>query len=224
MRLEIAPDMTSAWDDRGDVLWMANTLQLAMGLLNQTATPNSLLAPAVRWIGPDGRVWVWERPPRQHILTYLDRKKSGHKIWLPWTVEVLDTTKGTLQIFARNSPLSSMEDGICSLPLPGVKADGRVPIPRLQTNGGAEVMIAAAKHAFDGATWAGTVPEDRRPPMWRKMEPLEMLAAWGKLDLLQTTATDWQLTCTFADFVKPFETMPTTSLYEIFEKAAGHRK
>jgi hypothetical protein len=168
-------------------------------------------------------VWIWERLPRHVQVIHLDaaNKKKGTVLWLPWTVEVLDVRTGELFVFARNSPLSSMDDGLCILPLPGMKIDGRVPVPKLGLEGGAEKMIQQAKYVFDQLVWMGDVPAKNRPEKWRDGQTV--FTHWSSLDLLGTTSTDWQLSKTFGELTKPYEQTDGKSLYEIFEKAAGQR-
>jgi hypothetical protein len=223
-RIEIAADYTSAWDDHGEVVWMTPTTQVAQGLMGQTHPPAGLLAPAVRWIGPNGKVWIWERTPRMIESHYLDGdKKVYFMAMLPWTIEVLDTIEGTLRVFARNSPLASMGDGLCHLGLPGVSQDGRVPIPKLKGGDAVDNMIFRAKHAFDTAIWTGETPKERLPTALQHHIPTVVLEKWSQLSLLQATALDWPLYMPFSEFVQTLDVTPKVSLKEMFEKAAGQR-
>lgn len=204
---------------------MTSTQQVAQGLMGQANAPVALLAPAVRWIGPAGRVWCWERPPRPHSVHYMPERggKELLKVWLPWTVEILDTEAGTLQVFTRNSPLASIGDGLCHLPLPGIGPDGQIPIPKLKTGESADVQIVRAKKAFDQATWIGGLPQERVPASIQGQSPLETLNKWSTLTLLGATGTDWSLYKTFEEFIRPLDKLPKLNLKQLLEKAAGQK-
>lgn len=94
------------------------------------ADSKQLLPPAVRWISPDRRIVVFERPPMmQYIEYYLvardeiheESELSGHLIPIPWTVYFVffDASYNPVRIntYARNAPIHSMDDKLNLLPL-----------------------------------------------------------------------------------------------------------
>lgn len=102
---------------------------------NQNIPKIGLLPPAVRWISPDRRVVVFERPPAKHYLELAaDRKenaataiKTSFEIPIPWTVYVgyydYDYNPVHLRIYSRRAPLESMDDKLSLLPLPNIYMD-----------------------------------------------------------------------------------------------------
>jgi hypothetical protein len=222
-RIEVAADYTSAWNG-DEMVWMAPTSQVARGLLGHQNQLSGLLTPVVRWIGPNGRVWIWERKPRFLQSFYIkNNQKNIFGIMLPWTIELLDFDTGTLIVFARNSPLMSMDDGLCYLPMPGLGPQGQVPIPKLTCTGSVDVTIMLAKQAFDEAVWAGAVPEERLPPEFKGTDPMEMFTLWHAKSLLDVTSTKWPLAMPLHELVATYDTVAPVPLQELFEKAAGQR-
>ena len=92
-----------------------------------------LLPPAVRWLSPDRKIVVFERPPVMQNIEIIQAKRDKigensnsfnkivYTIPLPWTVYMAffnaDYEPVKLKVYVRNEPLTSMDDPIFMIPL-----------------------------------------------------------------------------------------------------------
>lgn len=143
---------------------------------------------AVRWIGPGGRIWVWERPPSKLKCLYNDK---SYKVQLPWVVFVVDVVDGGVWAFARPGPIGSLEDQLYHLPLPGISKEGKLPVVRIKVGYSAEVIIQQAMQRFQEQFWAGEVPLDWQPEEIRTGDTTKMLTTWSEGDAVDVVNWGW---------------------------------
>ena len=106
----------------------------------------------VRYLSPDRRVIVYERPPEVKDLNYISlsqaaivsnrtsmgslRSNTQHfKILIPWQVYVIglttDYTPSTMYVFARPEPLSNLHSALYNMPLLNLFGNGKVCTPKM---------------------------------------------------------------------------------------------
>lgn len=105
--------------------------------LNKVTSHNlGLLPPAIRWISRDKSIVVFERPAMRQLVEFLPYERNGidertdyrklnlycsYELNIPWTVYVctFDATylPVIVKVFARNTPLTSMNDTLGLMPL-----------------------------------------------------------------------------------------------------------
>lgn len=94
---------------------------------------------AVRYVDNENSLYVIERPPTQIDLDFSvkkhgSRKNSkcliGRKIWIPWTVSVVNMGNGPSNyiqsLYVSNGPISSLQDEVLVPVLPNIFGDGRI--------------------------------------------------------------------------------------------------
>lgn len=104
-------------------------------LLEGPNAPSGLFPAGLRWISPDWRQVVIERPPQYHTMAYAAMMRSGahgHKQYLipvPWQVYFV-TLNGdgmpSLCAYVRPTQLEALDDPLYVYPLPNVGAGGGV--------------------------------------------------------------------------------------------------
>lgn len=217
MRIEIDQTSVSAWE--GDqVQWTASATTVAHNLFGMGATPADLLPPAVRWIGPGGNSYIWERPP---TLTRVRAAGLVHHVLFPWLTLAVDMTSGQTKAFVRNAPLTSMEDGLCILPVPGMTADGVCPFVSHVIRTHVENTLFNAYTNLQEANWKGEIPDEYRPESLRGKSTSHMITAWHLMNLLTVTALDWQFACTLQQLTETFEAPAAADVETVFARAAG---
>jgi hypothetical protein len=213
-KIEINSETVAVWE--GDQLqWVESSPVVAQSLFGHRCSPNRLLPMAVRWVGPGGRVWVWERPPQPQSVVY---DGLSYAVCLPWTVMVVDTINGEVSVFARPGPLHSMDDELFALPLPGINQSGRLPIVRMQVGYPAETILARALELFQAQRWLGKVPDDWRPAELRVGGEIDMLTTWQKAGPLDVVDWGWVPRTTLNQLVSTEDESPST-VRALMEKA-----
>jgi hypothetical protein len=126
--------------------------------LEALGTPASgLLPPGVRWMSASGRQVLFERPPRRMRFEY-SPKQANHpepkfrdvEIELPWTVYAIvfspDFMVRSLQVYAANSELRSVDTGLGLMPMANTHADGHFCLPAGQPK--AETLAEGIQNAY----------------------------------------------------------------------------
>lgn len=120
-----------------------NTEDVARRYFRTTKKDSGLLPPVVRWISPDFKTYLVERPPMQVSINYKNNTKNAkiendkvtvtnYKLYLPWTVYLINfsdsemSQMGRMYAFARNSSIWSEDDILYHLPCPNVFNDGGI--------------------------------------------------------------------------------------------------
>ena len=102
-----------------------------------------LLPAALRYLSPNGRIAVFERPPGKYFVEQIMAARDDiavlskrdvqtytktYELALPWTVYVcvfdLQYEPSNVWLFARNAPLHSLQDELRLLPILNFYADG----------------------------------------------------------------------------------------------------
>jgi hypothetical protein len=123
----------------GSILPEVEDKALGDALFGHKYIDYGILPPAVRWISSDGLVVVFERPPRDHLLSYIPRtrnkitdydKEKRYVIPLPWTVYVVkfasDYTPYKIFVYTRPNQITSLDDPLSLLPLPNFYSNGEL--------------------------------------------------------------------------------------------------
>lgn len=126
--------------------------------LQALGTPASgILPPGVRWVSASGRQVLFERPPRRVRFEY-SPKQANHaepkfrdvEIELPWTVYAIvfssDFQVRSLQVYAANQELRSLDDQLGLMPMANTHADGHFCLPPGQPQ--AETLAEAIQNAY----------------------------------------------------------------------------
>lgn len=223
-RIELTSTTVSVWED-DELVWSADANQAAQGLFGQKHTPRGLILPAVRWIGPGSRLWVFERPPGYHKVLLAEHPDSVFKVIFPWQVYAVDMKTGDFWVFARPSPIGSLEDMLFQMPLPGINDQGRVPIPGLPMGFSTDEMVQMAINQLTGMTWMGSIKEERMPPEIQADTPADMFANWSKeKDKLTVVGWGWKPRLTVQEFIDAVSSgMQPTNLKQLFEEAVRSR-
>ncbi|HJS83791.1 MAG TPA: hypothetical protein VJ742_13260 [Nitrososphaera sp.] len=138
-KIEILPEKTIIW--YGD-----NKKEVPTDKILDVKLPEvGLLSPAVRWVSPDLRKWVLERPPAMLSMRLYDKagqrsnfSGSGNKsaahftIPVPWQIYYValgtnyEYTDRNTSMFVRTRPLAPGDDELFLYPLANVDTDGNV--------------------------------------------------------------------------------------------------
>lgn len=94
---------------------------------------------AVRYVDNENNLYLIERPPTQIDLDFSIKKHGlrksskcliGRKIWIPWTVSVVNMGNGpsnySQSLYVSNGPISSLQDEVLVPMLPNIFGDGRI--------------------------------------------------------------------------------------------------
>jgi hypothetical protein len=105
-------------------------------LLDGIGAPSGLFPAGLRWISPDWKTVVIERPPQFHTMAYAAMMRSGahghkqYRIPVPWQVYIVrfsgDTYPPALSAFVRPAQLEKLDDPLYVYPLPNVGGTGGV--------------------------------------------------------------------------------------------------
>jgi len=108
--------------------------------------PSGLLPPAVRYMSPNKKWVVVERPPQEMVLNFYPAIQSMISSYtmrqfvlpIPWTIYATRLNNsgfpGDSYLFARNRAIESDADELYILPLPNCYEDGRMCVPELNSD------------------------------------------------------------------------------------------
>jgi hypothetical protein len=114
------------------------TEKMAAQYFNSTKRDSGILPPVVRYVSPDFKGFLLERPPFEALLKIRFNVKGSSDILeefmihIPWTVLYVKFSDPELvgleefRIYFRNTPIYSEDDGLFVAPLPNLWSEGKV--------------------------------------------------------------------------------------------------
>lgn len=129
--LEIGTNWTYYQVDDNPIVGV-KTSDLASYYFQNTNSDSGVLPPVVRYLSPNFKAFLLERPPDRKIITVAtsDGDKHTFDLPIPWTVYLIRfttpelTSIKSLTVFGRNTQIYSEVAGLYSLPLPNLTSDG----------------------------------------------------------------------------------------------------
>lgn len=179
--------------------------------------PIGCLPVALRWVSPDFRHVIIERPPRQAPIDYLttswdmagrNAERRLYHCWIPWTETLISFSPAMdevyqLRVMCRPSPLTSLDDPLFHIGIPNVMAMGSIccapEFPReynvLRTKKDvtwSKLVSWVANHPWvSGFNFGANTQPDFTPDKMARTAWPNFLEKWEKKSLEQVLAWRW---------------------------------